>query len=270
MLVRIITGAVGMALGLAVIRVGGLAFAATLAIVAALAAMEYAAMARRKGARPDTWLIIASSIAFIAASLRGTDALDGYIIASLVIIAFTVQVLAKPTENAVANTAVTVTGAIYIGWTLSRLVLVRGHAMGFGLTLFFVLTTWVNDIACYFVGTAIGRHKLIKRVSPGKTIEGSIGGLVVTVLFAWVMTLTGARTGWFEAVPRTHAAVLGLVISILGQLGDLAESALKRDVGIKDSGDVLPGHGGMLDRFDAIFFTAGLFYIYVGLVLGGL
>lgn len=269
-MVRIITGAVGIALGLAVIRLGGLVFAVALSIVAALAVREYAAMARRKGARPDGWLVAAASIAFISAALRGTDVLDGYIIASLVVLSFTFQVLAKPTENAVANTAVTVTGAIYIGWTLSRLALIRAHEMGFGLTLFIVLTTWVNDIACYFVGTAVGRHKLMRRVSPGKTIEGSIGGLVVTVLFAWAMTVVGDRTGWFETVPRAHAAVLGLLVSVLGQLGDLAESALKRDVGIKDSGDVLPGHGGMLDRFDAIFFTAGFFYIYVGLVLGGL
>lgn len=269
-MVRIVTGAVGIALGLAVIRLGGLAFAAVLAVVAALAGREYAAMARRKGARPDAWIIMAGSIAFILAALKGAEVFDGYIIATLIMLAFSVQVLAKATENAVANTAATVAGALYIGWTLSRLVLVRAHEMGFGLTLFIVLTTWVNDIACYFVGTAFGRHKLMKRVSPGKTIEGSIGGLVVTVLFAWAMTLVGDGTGWFETVPRLHAAALGLAISILGQLGDLAESALKRDVGIKDSGDLLPGHGGMLDRFDAIFFTAGLFYIYVGLVLRGL
>jgi phosphatidate cytidylyltransferase len=121
--------------------------------------------------------------------------------------------------------------------------------------LFALAINWVGDIAAYYVGRAIGRHKLAPRVSPGKTVEGAVGSLLGALIFA-----AAFRHWLMPAVPAIQVAVLAIAGNIAGQLGDLTESAIKRGAGMKDSGTLLPGHGGWLDRLDSSLFTLPVIY----------
>lgn len=162
-------------------------------------------------------------------------------------------------------------GSLYIGWLVSLLVylrLVPGTAdfpeLGRNLVFLALLATFGTDTFAYFVGKLIGRHKMAPAVSPGKTWEGAAGGLAAAVLISWLFTLD-----WPLQLPVTvlEALVLGGMISIFAQLGDLAESFLKRLVGTKDSGILMPGHGGILDRIDSILPAAAVVYIFYTLFL---
>jgi len=147
----------------------------------------------------------------------------------------------------------TVFGILYVGFTLSCLLPLRfsDRARGQKLIFLLFLVIWAGDICAYFVGRSLGRHLLSPRVSPKKTIEGAVAGLAGSLLTAWAF----AHWFWPTADLRTIILLAGL-IAIAGQIGDLAESAMKRGAGMKDSGAILPGHGGMLDRIDGLLFGA--------------
>jgi phosphatidate cytidylyltransferase len=129
---------------------------------------------------------------------------------------------------------------------------------------FLLLVVWLGDSGAYYVGKRFGRHKLSPRISPKKTIEGLIGGMTASVITALVIKFT-----FFEEMPLHHAVIAGVILSIAGVIGDLAESMWKRSAAVKDSGTLLPGHGGFLDRFDSILFTAPILYCYWTLVVRG-
>jgi len=137
-------------------------------------------------------------------------------------------------------------------------------AGGTGLLVYLVLLTALNDIAQYCWGKSLGRHKVVPKVSPGKTVEGLLGGMAVTTAIAI------ALAPWLTPFTPLHATLLGLLLSLTGFIGDVTLSALKRDLGIKDSGTMLPGHGGILDRIDSLTYTAPLFFHFtVYFYLGG-
>lgn len=144
-----------------------------------------------------------------------------------------------------AMVALPVVGLFFIGW--------RGNAYEFALPLGWFVLLWTNDTAAYLFGRSFGRHKLAPSTSPGKTWEGWAGGAVATLAVAY--GLLGVSQGVADLTAAQWAA-LGAVVSVFGPMGDLLESALKRQAGIKDSGTMLPGHGGVLDRFDSHFFSA--------------
>lgn len=131
------------------------------------------------------------------------------------------------------------------------------NASGPFVLLAVILLIWINDIFAYLTGISIGRHKLFSRISPKKTWEGSIGGMIASILAAWI---AGSYTSW---IPAESAVPLALIIVITGSLGDLIESMLKRESGFKDSGNLIPGHGGVLDRFDATYFAVPFVFIYL-------
>ena len=155
------------------------------------------------------------------------------------------------------------TGILTIGWALGyHLVLLR-NAEPIGMQLCFLLagTIWCGDTGAYLIGRVIGRHKLGTPVSPRKTIEGTIGGLVIGTLVGFLLGAVLLK----DTVSLVHAACIGLLLTVLGQLGDLSESLMKRTAGVKDSGDVIPGHGGLLDRCDSLIFSAPALYYYLKL-----
>jgi phosphatidate cytidylyltransferase len=166
-------------------------------------------------------------------------------------------------RSAVLQGAVLVTGVLYIGLTLSCLLFTRALPEGELLVFFVVLVTWAGDTGAYVLGKTIGRHPLAPILSPKKTIEGLIGGIFLALAAALV-----SRVWFLPSVTLLDAVVLGILLAVAGLLGDLAESAIKRSVGQKDSGSLIPGHGGMLDRLDSLLFTAPCFYYYVSLVKG--
>ena len=154
--------------------------------------------------------------------------------------------------------ATTVLGILYIAVPMSFLVALRSSdpVDGRNLVLFLFLVIWAGDICAYAVGRPLGRHFLFPRLSPRKTIEGALGGLAGSLLAAW------GYTHWVWKSADLRAAILmAALIAIAGQIGDFVESALKRGAGIKDSGTILPGHGGMLDRIDALLFGAATLWL---------
>ena len=128
-------------------------------------------------------------------------------------------------------------------------------------TMMFVLV-WTNDIFAYLTGKAIGKHKLFERISPKKTVEGSLGGAAITVLAAFL-----ANRFWLHLMSSEKMMGLAFTIVVFGSLGDLCESMLKRQAGVKDSGNVIPGHGGILDRFDASFLAMPFAFVYLTLIV---
>ena len=154
-------------------------------------------------------------------------------------------------------------GILYIGLTLGHLPLIRGLHGGIFLIFFLLLVTWAGDAGAYFAGRTLGRHKLAPVISPNKTVEGFVGGLLLATVAALVAKL------WFlPSLTILDCTILGLGLAGVGALGDLAESAMKRSVGVKDSSHLIPGHGGLLDRLDSLLFTTPTFYYYVTLVNG--
>jgi phosphatidate cytidylyltransferase len=128
-----------------------------------------------------------------------------------------------------------------------------------GIVVGFFLLLWANDTGAYLVGVTIGKHRLMERISPKKSWEGFFGGMLITLAAAWFLA------GWLGVVSRTGWLIISLIISITGTYGDLVESMLKRSLGIKDSGSIMPGHGGFLDRFDSVLISFPLVYLYISL-----
>lgn len=167
----------------------------------------------------------------------------------------------RQNTGAVIGISTTLFGILYVSWFFSFLMKIRllpDYGMGFfGMVL---LVTKLGDVGAYLVGSRFGRHPLIPRISPKKSVEGSIGGIVFSVL---------AGIACKPMIPFSygHCALLGALLGIVGQLGDLSESLIKRDCQIKDSADIIPGMGGVLDLIDSLLFTAPVFYFYIQIVL---
>lgn len=148
------------------------------------------------------------------------------------------------------NIAFLYLGVLYIGLPMALLTIVAFEGQVFYANTIFglLLLSWLNDTGAYLVGSMIGKTKLFPRISPNKTWEGSLGGVVLTLVVSYILSV------FFDELRTLDWLVLGLIVSVFGSIGDLVESMLKRSVGVKDSGNILPGHGGILDRFDAFIF----------------
>jgi len=161
-------------------------------------------------------------------------------------------------EGVFIDWAWTIAGILYIGWLLSYFVALRGLDNGRGWVFLAMFATFSSDTTAFFVGRALGRHHLAPRISPGKTWEGAVAGVfgsvIVSLILVYCFNLP-LGYGW--------TILIGLLVSIFSQLGDLAESLLKRNVGVKDSGRLLPGHGGFLDRIDSVIFAGIVVYYFV-------
>jgi len=182
----------------------------------------------------------------------------GLVLALVVLASLTALVFTYPASGA-GGGFVVIAGSVYLGWALAHLTLLRlSGPLGLWRTLLVFAGVWATDTLAYFIGSLLGRHKLKPSLSPGKSVEGGVGGLLGGVLAAW---LVGIPLG----LPVGLRLGLGLAVAMFGQVGDLAESALKRYAGVKDSGNSLPGHGGLLDRFDSTLLAAPLIYYVLAL-----
>jgi len=166
----------------------------------------------------------------------------------------------RENSGAIVDISTTIFGILYISWFLSFLIKIRYMPGGIGLMTTVLLITKLSDIGAYLVGTRFGRHLLIPRVSPNKSVEGAIGGLIFSILGA-------LASKSFTRLPSLYLVFVGIFLGILAQLGDLSESLIKRDCQVKDSGNFFPGMGGFLDLIDSLIFTAPAFYFYMSIVL---
>jgi len=234
-------------------------------LAAALCALEYEIITQRK-VGPAALLAVlgAGLMPFSAVAYPVGFAGIGFWILGAVFVAASVESLfAADREHAPTRTAHAVVGCLYAGLGLAPIAALRVGPSGLQWVISALVITWANDTCAYFAGRLFGRHKLHPVVSPNKTWEGFAGGAVGSVAGMFV-----ARWVAFPGLTPTDCLVLGLLGAVLGPLGDLCESLLKRAYGVKDSGTLIPGHGGLLDRVDALLFNAPAVYLYVVTVRG--
>ncbi len=182
---------------------------------------------------------------------------------SAVVLSLILLVIIRQREGAFTNWAWMMAGILYVGLLLSYLVALRLDADR-GWLYLAIFATFGSDTAAYFIGRVIGRHRLAPRISPGKTWEGAIAGLFGSVIISLLFTLP---TPLQLPLSYGQAILLGVLVSIFGQIGDLVESLLKRSAGVKESGNLMPGHGGLLDRMDSIVFAGVVVYLYYTFVV---
>ena len=179
------------------------------------------------------------------------------------VVSIAVSVLPNQTDHRGTSILILLFGVLYVGFPLSTVVSARTLPSGEFLVLFLAVVTWASDSGAYYAGTLWGKHLLIPSVSPKKSVEGLLGGLVLAVSAAVL------AQWWFASeLSFVDALILGVLLTGAGLFGDLFESVIKRRTGVKDSGGILPGHGGMLDRLDSLLFTAPTFYYYVAYIRG--
>lgn len=269
---RLVTAIMLGPLFLVVVVVGRVVFLGAVMLLVGVAAWEFFRLAARKSWRPRTAPGIGLALAFPALLYWAPThplAIPALVTVGVIGIAVA-QLLDKEGDESLASVSTTVYGAAYVGLLLGHFVLIRevsrvvpgmpywSGAVLVGVT---VLLTWVNDSAAYLIGHRWGSRKLIPRVSPGKTVEGAVGALLVTVLAA-VPTLWLVDR-WVPLFDLQDALAVGILVGIAAPLGDLVESAFKRDAGVKDASDLVPGHGGVLDRFDSLMAVVPAFWYYL-------
>ena len=234
-------------------------FQALVVAASLLACRELARMFERAGRPIHTWLCVGVSTALTASF--ATSLYVWLPTPEIVLVVGGLLIFSAPLWTAglpvVERTANTLFGAVYVGWLLGYAIWLHGRADGPGLVLFLVGVTWAGESSAYVVGSAIGRHRIAPVLSPRKTVEGSVAQIVVSIAAA-----LGFGLWWLPGCSAIGAAGAGAALGILGQAGDLAESAVKRSIGTKDTGSLIPGHGGMLDRVDSLLFNAPALYFY--------
>ena len=238
-------------------------FSILVAAVTAIAVLELCDMARRWGDRPVSPLAVALSIALIVASYLYTRASAPPTklvpLASIGAVVSLVWLLTRPSTTRTSSTwTVTVAAAIYVGGILFHAPVLRAIDDGREWVLFLLLATFATDSFAFLVGRAVGKRVLAASISPSKTWEGAAGGILAGAGAA----VAGAQA-WALGIGLGQAAGLGALIGVVGQLGDLIESRLKRAADVKDSGWLLPGHGGILDRLDSIVLNLVVVYYFV-------
>lgn len=238
-----------------------LVFSGVVVLAGALALFEFYRLCFSD--HSDSWLIGIGLTGFAAVILGAhqPSIIVPSLLATLIGIISVPLFSRMPLEQSLKSGAMTLFGVLYLGLTLGPLSMTRLLPLGEWLIFFLLLVTWASDTGAYYVGTLYGRHRLAPTISPKKTYEGLVGGLIGAILAAYAV-----RWWFLPELSGLDCLVLGTLLTITGLWGDLTESAMKRSVGIKDSGGILPGHGGMLDRLDSLLFTAPAFYYYITMV----
>jgi len=243
-----------------VIWVGGWWFSAAIALIAGLAGYEFNLLMRRGAYAPAPVFLLA----LIAVSLLDAQFPALHIVqpglTGVLMLSISWQLFQAQDRMPTTNWALGIAGGLYVGWLSANAIRLRGLPDGLAWILLAVLVTWGGDTAAYFVGKAFGRHKLWPRLSPGKTWEGLIAGIIVSML-------TGALVGYLAmhrmgSIGPGQGLIVGLLGGIVGLFGDLGISMMKRQVKVKDSGHLIPGHGGVLDRTDSLLFVIAATYYY--------
>jgi len=263
---RMIVNVLGIPAILLLIRTGGIPFATFIALVAVLAQIEFYNLMIKKGFHP--WILggLASGIAWIAVAYLSPGLLFPLMI--FIFLMFLGVMLFKTIENAAGNIAVTLLGFLYISMMLSILIVLRESPNQFGgvyreggqLVMIVFACIWICDSLAFVFGKWLGRTKIAPSISPGKSWAGCIAGLIGAVITAIIIYYLNWKP---EYLKLSDLIVIGVISGIFGQAGDFIESVFKRDAAVKDSGTLLMGHGGVLDRFDSFLFAPAFIYLYL-------
>jgi len=259
---RLLVAVIGLPIGVAAIILGGYYLFGLALLLSLLGLHEYYTLLRSY--RPNLLVGYFAGVAvLVGAFFLGLVGLPAGL-AALTIFTFFWSLFGELGAHLVGRMAMTGFGVLWIPVGFAYVLLLRALEHGMALTIMLFACTIVSDTFAYFVGRAVGRHKMAPRISPKKSIEGAVGGLIGAVVAALVVRI---YSPW---MPTSDAIILGLIIGLVGQWGDLFESAFKRDFRVKDSGRLLPGHGGILDRFDSLLFASIAAYWGVIVLLGDL
>lgn len=266
MLKRILTGAVLIPAVAALVLLAPMwLFLLGVLPFALLALWEYLELAGRIGAAPARLPVYLLTLGLLAVGAWR----PGHLLPALLGAAFSVFLLSLVRPQMTAEVfwaaAAGVFGLVWVAVPFALALMLRAQPNGTWTLMYLLILIWVGDTAAYFGGKALGRHKLAPTISPGKTVEGTVISLAATVAAAFFLF-----RAWFPGFAEAHGLLLGIIVNVIGQLGDLAESALKRSAGVKDSSALLPGHGGMLDRIDSLLFALPALWYYWSLLTRGL
>jgi phosphatidate cytidylyltransferase len=257
---RIISAVIGIVLILSLLRWGRVPFSVLISLVTLLGLYEFYRMVRQNGLQPKSILGTLTGLAFVPVALwRGERGIELVLIVALAVF-FVWYLLVLGKSQATLNCSYTVFGSLYIGFLLSYLVLIHDLRNGSVLVILILVATWVSDSTAYIAGKLFGRRRMAPKLSPGKTWEGALAALLVTPIVT-------ASFIYVDGLSILGKIILGLIVSVSAQVGDLVESGIKRDMGVKDTGWLIPGHGGILDRFDSLIFSGFASYYFLKLVL---
>lgn len=262
---RLLTASVGIPVAVVCSLVGGIPFLLAMNLVIGAGLFEFYRMMEAKGIRPYKTVGVALGLVVSWYVYFQGGLFSSLFITLALIVIMVLELFRKDGELAVFHMSTTILGVFYVAWLGSHVILLRQLGEGLKpadiggfLVIFAFALAWGADTGAYFVGNAIGKTRLLPRVSPRKSVEGALGGVLAALGVAFI-----ARATVVPMLSVADAVVLGLAAPVVGLLGDLVESLMKRDVKIKDTSHALPGHGGMLDRFDSVLFVAPLVYYYL-------
>ncbi len=268
---RIVTALILIPFVLLLVFLGpGWLFTLAVAAVAALAAWEFLGLAEKTGATPPRIAVLTAIFALFAGNFYWSSQTMAVLgILSLALLVYCT--FSRPAEQVLADASTSVFCLLYVGFTLMTLPALLEETNGTSLVLFLLCVVWAGDIAALYVGLAWGRHKMAAALSPKKTWEGALASVAGSLLATGVLLGAGALFEMWNSAKLSYAdqpwwywLLMAVVVNAAAQVGDLAESALKRSAGVKDSGSLLPGHGGVLDRIDGLLLAApALWYAQV-------
>jgi phosphatidate cytidylyltransferase len=237
---------------------GGLILLGFVMVVSILGYMEYRRMVSKRGIPVEGWAGIAGVMVVVAgmSSYIPYKWMPEFLLFLYIVFLFLFELRRRDIEGIAKALVGTAIGVIYTGWMFGHLARIEGiEGIGGKGVLWVVFVTSGCDTGCYIVGKAIGRRKIVPRISQGKSLEGSLGGMAFGILIG-----IGFQRILLPSIQPYLSCILGALISVLGQIGDLCESVAKRYSGVKDSGDLIPGHGGVLDRIDSLIFASPASY----------
>lgn len=249
---------------------GGWVFTGTVALILLLASLEIVKLFRTGGYHPALVVVLISTLLFVI-SRQINEFTSGPGIISLILLvsmAYHLIQYERGKNQSVADFALTITSSLYIGWLGAYLISIRNSQDGLWWILIVLPSIWIADGGAYIIGKRFGKHRITPRLSPKKTWEGYLGGIIVGTLGVTLLALLFQVLGAVNtSITPQNAAIIGFVVSVIGIFGDLGESMIKRQVGQKDSGNILPGHGGVFDRIDSWLWAAVVGYYLIHLFL---
>lgn len=251
-------------------RAGGWAFLAFVGVQVTLGMIEFYRMMRAKGLAPSVPLGLAAALGLLWIAYRPDASQADFLVTAALLLALALALRHPERLRQVENLAVTALGVLYVGWLSSHLVMLRelpwragaDYALGASFVYLAFFVTWSCDTGAFAIGRLWGRSRPWAAISPRKSLEGALGGFACAIGAAFV-----ARAWFAPYLHARDAAAIGMLVGVFAQVGDFVESLLKRDARHGDSSDLIPGHGGVLDRFDSLYFAAPIVYYYLKLVV---